>query len=58
METSDAAEPGAAGALDLRGDPTSVAVVGRLALVAVVTNEDPDGDGPPNGYDDPRVTCS
>ena len=35
------------------GDPTSVAVVGNRALVAVVTSEDPDGDGPLNELDDP-----
>ena len=41
------------GAIDLPGDPTSVALAGDRALVAVVTREDPDGDGPQNEFDAP-----
>ena len=36
VDISDPARPAAAGSLDLPGDPTSVAVHGRLALVVVV----------------------
>ena len=53
VDISEPARPAAGGTLDLPGDPTSVAVHGRLALVAVVTSEDPDGDGPLNEFDAP-----
>ena len=53
VDISDPAQPAAGGSLDLPGDPTSVAVRGRLALVAVVTSVDPDGDGPLNEFDAP-----
>ena len=53
VDTSTPADPQAAGFLDLPGDPTSVAVAGGYALVAVVTSEDPDGDGPLNELDAP-----
>ncbi len=53
VDSHDIADPAPAGALDLPGDPTSVAVVGGYGLVAVVTSEDPDGDGPLNEYDAP-----
>ena len=45
VDTSDVADPRPAGTLQLPGDPTSVAVQGPHALVAVVTSENPDGDG-------------
>lgn len=53
VDISDPSAPSPLGALDLPGDPTSVAIFGRWALVAIVTSEDPDGDGPLNEYDDP-----
>ena len=53
VDTRAVHRPAAAGSIDLPGDRTSVAVVGNHALVAVVTNEDPDGDGPLNEYDAP-----
>jgi Esterase-like activity of phytase len=53
VDIRDAAHPRAAGALDLPGDPTSVAIHHRFALVAVVTSVDPDGDGPLNQFDAP-----
>jgi Esterase-like activity of phytase len=45
--------PKAAGTLDMAGEPTSVATLGKLALVAVNTRKDPDGDGPLNEFDAP-----
>jgi hypothetical protein len=45
--------PRPAGTLDTGGEPTSVATLGRLALVAVNTRTDPDGDGPLNEFDAP-----
>lgn len=53
VDTSDVGRPRPAGSIDLPGDPTSVAVLGNRALVAVVTSEDPDGDGPLNELDNP-----
>ena len=53
VDVSDPADPQAGGALDLPGDPTSVAIHGRWALVAVVTSADPDGAGPLNEFDAP-----
>jgi hypothetical protein len=53
VDLTDPAAPKPLGELALPGDPTSVAILGDLALVAVVTNQDPDGDGPLNGFDAP-----
>ncbi|MBA3747202.1 MAG: esterase-like activity of phytase family protein, partial [Solirubrobacterales bacterium] len=46
-------QPTAGGTIDLGGQPTSVATLGRYALAAVTTSSDPDGDGPLNGFDAP-----
>jgi DNA-binding beta-propeller fold protein YncE len=53
VDISDPTDPIALGALDIPGDPTSLAIHRRWVLVAVNTSEDPDGDGPLNKYDDP-----
>ena len=53
VDTRSIRRPRPAGTLDLPGDPTSVAVAGGYALVAVTTSEDPDGDGPLSSYDAP-----
>lgn len=53
VDVSDPTSPVALGALDLPGGPTSVAIHQGWALVAVVTSEDPDGDGPLNEFDEP-----
>lgn len=53
VDVRDPQRPQPLGAIDLPGDPTSVALVGRLALVAVVTSVDPDGEGPLNELDAP-----
>ena len=54
IDVSDPKSPQPGGALDMGGEPTSVAVLGDWALVAVNTSEDPDGeDGPLNSYDAP-----
>jgi DNA-binding beta-propeller fold protein YncE len=53
VDVRDPEAPEALGMVDLPGDPTSVAIHGRWALVAVVTSTDPDGSGPLNEYDAP-----
>ncbi len=53
LDTSSTSNPRAGGTIDVPGDPTSVAVYKRWALVAITTNEDPDGDGPENEFDNP-----
>jgi len=54
IDISDPGKPQPGGAIDVGGEPTSVAVLGDWALVAVNTSEDPDGeDGPLNDYDAP-----
>ena len=54
IDISDPRNPKRGGAIDVDGEPTSVAVLGDWALVAVNTSEDPDGeDGPLNGFDAP-----
>jgi hypothetical protein len=54
IDVSDPKSPQPGGAIDVGGEPTSVAVLGDWALVAVNTSEDPDGeDGPLNSYDAP-----
>jgi hypothetical protein len=53
VDIRDAADPRPLGALDLPGEPTSVATLGAYALVVVNTREDPDGDGPLNAFDAP-----
>ncbi len=53
VDISDPSAPAALGGIDLPGNPTSVAVHRGWALAAVETNEDPDADGPLNGFDDP-----
>lgn len=39
-DTSDPSAPQGLGTLDLPGDPTSVAIIGRYALVSLVTSDD------------------
>ncbi len=53
IDTKSVSDPHANGTIDLPGDPTSVAVYERWALVSIATNEDPDGDGPDNEFDNP-----
>jgi len=53
VDIRDPSKPLPAGILDPGGEPTSLAVVGPWALVAVNTSKDPDGDGPYNEFDAP-----
>jgi hypothetical protein len=54
IDISDPAQPAAAGTVALGGEPTSVAVLGEWALVAVNTSVDPDGkEGPRSAFDAP-----
>lgn len=53
LDTTDPANPLPAGSIDLPGDPTSVAVTRRFALVSIVTSVDPDGPGPLSELDAP-----
>lgn len=53
VDISDPTDPMPLGALDMPGDPTSLAIHRRWVLVAVNTSQDPDGEGPLNEYDAP-----
>jgi hypothetical protein len=54
IDIADPSRPAPGGALELAGEPTSVAVLGDWALVALDTSQDPDGEeGPLNGFDAP-----
>jgi len=54
IDIRNASRPQPGGSIAVAGEPTSVAVLGDWALVAVNTSQDPDGeDGPLNGYDAP-----
>jgi hypothetical protein len=54
IDISDPKHPAPGGAIDVGGEPTSVAVLGDWALISVNTNADPDGeDGPLNDFDAP-----
>ena len=53
VDITDRSNPQALGLISLSGDPTSVAITRKWAIVAVVTSEDPDGAGPLNEYDNP-----
>jgi DNA-binding beta-propeller fold protein YncE len=53
VDISDPTHPVALGALDVPGEPTSLAIHRDWVLVAVNTSADPDGDGPLNEYDNP-----
>ena len=53
VDIRDPSRPAPLGAVDLGGEPTSVAVAGPWALVALNTSQDPDGDGPLNEFDAP-----
>lgn len=53
IDIRDPAKPVARGALDVPGDPTSLAIHRSWVLVAVNTSQDPDGAGPLNRYNAP-----
>lgn len=53
VDIGDSSAPRPGGVVDVGGEPTSVATIGRWALVAVNTRKDPDAAGPLNAFDAP-----